>query len=103
MRRRSCRRCPAGSLENVFVYRTIEDLEAIRQAAQGARAGAVVGGGLLGLEAANALHRLGVPTHVVEMAPRLMAVQVDEVGGATLQRHIEEPGPHRAHRCDDRA
>lgn len=83
---------PGKDLENVFVYRTIEDLEAIREASQGARAGAVIGGGLLGLEAANALHQLGVPTHVVEMAPRLMAVQVDDVGGATLKRHIEDLG-----------
>ena len=41
----------------------------------------MIGGGLLGLEAANALHQLGLETHVVEMAPRLMAVQVDDVGG----------------------
>lgn len=83
---------PGKDLDNVFVYRTIEDLEAIREASKGARAGAVIGGGLLGLEAANALHQLGVPTHVVEMAPRLMAVQVDDAGGATLKRHIEELG-----------
>ena len=83
---------PGKDLANVFVYRTIEDLEAIREASRGARAGAVIGGGLLGLEAANALHQLGVQTHVVEMAPRLMAVQVDDAGGATLKRHIEELG-----------
>ncbi|KRB76552.1 nitrite reductase [Nocardioides sp. Root190] len=83
---------PGKDLGNVFVYRTIEDLEAIREASAGARAGAVIGGGLLGLEAANALHQLGVTTHVVEMAPRLMAVQIDEVGGATLKRHVEDLG-----------
>lgn len=83
---------PGKDLGNVFVYRTIEDLEAIREASRGAKAGAVIGGGLLGLEAANALHQLGVETHVVEMAPRLMAVQVDEVGGATLKRHVEDLG-----------
>lgn len=83
---------PGRDLDNVFVYRTIEDLEAIREASRGARAGAVIGGGLLGLEAANALHQLGVATHVVEMAPRLMAVQVDETGGATLRRHVEDLG-----------
>ena len=75
-----------------FVYRTIEDLEAIRDAAAAARVGAVVGGGLLGLEAANALAHLGLETHVVEMAPRLMAVQVDDAGGATLRRHVEALG-----------
>jgi nitrite reductase (NADH) large subunit len=83
---------PGHELPGCFVYRTIEDLEAIRAAAQGARTGAVVGGGLLGLEAANALRGLGLDTHVVEMAPRLMAVQVDDAGGATLARHIEGLG-----------
>ncbi|MEO5661846.1 MAG: nitrite reductase large subunit NirB [Nocardioides sp.] len=83
---------PGRELDNVFVYRTIEDLEAIREASRTAKAGAVIGGGLLGLEAANALHQLGVQTHVVEMAPRLMAVQIDDAGGATLKRHIETLG-----------
>jgi nitrite reductase (NADH) large subunit len=79
-------------LPGCFVYRTIEDLEAIREAADAATTGAVIGGGLLGLEAANALHQLGLDTHVVEMAPRLMPVQVDDAGGATLARHIEALG-----------
>jgi nitrite reductase (NADH) large subunit len=83
---------PGHDLPGCFVYRTIEDLEAIRDAAAGAKVGAVVGGGLLGLEAANALSQLGLETHVVEMAPRLMAVQVDDAGGATLARHIEKLG-----------
>src|SRR3546814_16929142 len=83
---------PGKDRDNVFVYRTIEDLEAIREAAKTARAGVVIGGGLLGLEAANALHQLGIEAHVVEMAPRLMAVQVDDAGGATLKRHIENLG-----------
>ncbi len=85
---------PGRDLEGCFVYRTIEDLQAIRTAAAGARVGAVVGGGLLGLEAAKALSDLGLETHVVEMAPRLMAVQVDDAGGATLTRHVEGLGLH---------
>ncbi|GAB3662204.1 nitrite reductase large subunit NirB [Nocardioides korecus] len=85
---------PGRDLDGCFVYRTIEDLEAIREAASGARVGAVVGGGLLGLEAAKALSDLGLETHVVEMAPRLMAVQVDDAGGATLTRHVEALGLH---------
>jgi len=85
---------PGHDLPGCFVYRTIEDLEAIRDAASGARVGAVIGGGLLGLEAANALVQLGLETHVVEMAPRLMPVQLDEAGGATLVRHIEGLGVH---------
>jgi nitrite reductase (NADH) large subunit len=80
--------------EGCFVYRTIEDLEAIAAAADDAATGVVVGGGLLGLEAANALLQLGLRTHVVEMAPRLMPVQVDEAGGAVLARHIENLGVH---------
>ena len=83
---------PGRDLPGCFVYRTIEDLEAIRAAAAGARVGAVIGGGLLGLEAANALVQLGLETHVVEMAPRLMPVQVDDAGGAMLGRHIEQLG-----------
>ncbi|CAN5115840.1 nitrite reductase large subunit NirB [soil metagenome] len=83
---------PGKDLPGTFVYRTIDDLEAIRTAAKKAKRGVVVGGGLLGLEAANALHQLGLETHVVELAPRLMAVQVDEFGGRTLARHIEGLG-----------
>jgi nitrite reductase (NADH) large subunit len=75
-----------------FVYRTIEDLDAIRAASTGAKVGVVVGGGLLGLEAANALRCLGLETHVVEFAPRLMPLQVDDFGGAILRARIEELG-----------
>ncbi|AUX27191.1 nitrite reductase [Sorangium cellulosum] len=75
-----------------FVYRTIEDLEAMQAHAKVARVGVVVGGGLLGLEAANALKNMGLETHVVEFAPRLMALQVDEAGGMILRRKIEELG-----------
>ncbi len=75
-----------------FVYRTIEDLEAIAAFAADVGTGAVVGGGLLGLEAANALKNLGLETHVVEVAPRLMALQVDDPGGAILRGRIESLG-----------
>ncbi|GAB3014201.1 putative nitrite reductase [Nocardioides flavus (ex Wang et al. 2016)] len=75
-----------------FVYRTIEDLEAIRTASETATSGVVIGGGLLGLEAANALVQLGLDTHVVEMAPRLMPVQLDAAAGSTLVRHVERLG-----------
>src|SRR5437016_801098 len=77
-------------LPGCFVYRTIEDLVAIRAWAGSARTGIVVGGGLLGLEAANALRSLGLATHVVECAPRLMPTQVDDGGAVALQRRIEE-------------
>ncbi len=85
---------PGHDLDGCFVYRTIEDLESIREASRGARSGAVIGGGLLGLEAANALVQLGLETHVVEMAPRLMPVQLDDAGGSSLVRHIEGLGVH---------
>ena len=75
-----------------LVYRTIEDLEAIRSAAVSGRVGVVIGGGLLGLEAGKALLDLGLETHVVEFAPRLMAVQLDEGGGRMLRGKIEQLG-----------
>jgi nitrite reductase (NADH) large subunit len=77
---------------NCFVYRTIDDLHEIRAAAADAKVGCVVGGGLLGLEAAKALKDLGLQTHVVEFAPRLMAVQVDEPGGRVLRQKIAALG-----------
>jgi len=83
---------PGFDLPGCFVYRTIEDLEAIRSWAATARVGAVIGGGLLGLEAADALRRLGLTTNVVEFNPRLMAVQIDDAGGAILRRKIEALG-----------
>lgn len=75
-----------------FVYRTLDDLDAIQSWAAGVKTGAVVGGGLLGLEAANALRLLGVATTVVEFAPRLMAVQLDDGGGRALRRHVADLG-----------
>ncbi|MGW1767667.1 nitrite reductase large subunit NirB [Streptomyces sp. NPDC002073] len=83
---------PGKDAPGCFVYRTIEDLLAIEAYAQGRTQGAVVGGGLLGLEAAGALQGLGLGTRIVEFAPRLMPVQVDEGGGAALLRTIESMG-----------
>jgi nitrite reductase (NADH) large subunit len=83
---------PGITGEGSFVYRTIEDLQETQAYAAGCRTGVVMGGGLLGLEAANALRLLGVKTHVIEMAPRLMAVQIDEGGAKALRRHVEELG-----------
>ena len=85
---------PGHNRRGCYVYRSIEDLEVIRAAAKKARIGTVVGGGLLGLEAAKALKDLGLETHVVEFAPRLMAVQLDEAAGRLLQRKIEALGGH---------
>ena len=81
--------------EGVFVYRTIEDLDAIMAYAKkikqkGATEAAVLGGGLLGLEAAKAVYDLGLNPHVVEFAPRLMPRQLDKGASDMLQSKIEE-------------
>jgi nitrite reductase (NADH) large subunit len=83
---------PGIDLPGVFVYRTIEDVDAIREWARASRRAAVIGGGLLGLEAAKAAHDLGLETHVVECAPRLMPRQVDAAGGEILRGAIEKLG-----------
>jgi len=83
---------PGADLAGVFVYRTIEDLEAIRDWSVRTRRAAVIGGGLLGLEAAKAVVDLGLEAHVVEFAPRLMPRQVDDGGGAILRSSIERLG-----------
>ncbi|TWH73074.1 nitrite reductase large subunit NirB [Modestobacter roseus] len=82
-------------LAGCFVYRTIDDVAALRQYVTDRQrelprtvTGAVVGGGLLGLEAAGALTALGVDTSVVEFAPRLMPLQVDDGGGEALARLV---------------
>jgi nitrite reductase (NADH) large subunit len=86
---------PGHDRPECFVYRTLEDLDGIRARAEAAGPGAVgvvVGGGLLGLEAANALKLLGMTPHVVEFAPRLMPLQVDEGGGALLAKLVTDLG-----------
>ncbi|AKU15527.1 nitrite reductase large subunit NirB [Luteipulveratus mongoliensis] len=83
-----------------FVYRTIDDVADLRGYVEKLRAdhpsrpvrGAVIGGGLLGLEAAGALQALGAESTVVEFAPRLMPLQVDPGGGQELRRLIENLG-----------
>ncbi|SNR98128.1 nitrite reductase (NADH) large subunit [Streptosporangium subroseum] len=83
---------PGRDAEGCFVYRTIDDLDAIREASGRATTGVVIGGGLLGLEAADALRGLGLATHIVEMGGWLMPRQVDEGGGAVLRNHVEALG-----------
>ncbi|MBP8230096.1 MAG: FAD-dependent oxidoreductase, partial [Xylophilus sp.] len=85
---------PGRDREHIHVYRTIEDLEAMQASGAKSKTGVVVGGGLLGLECAKALCDMGLETHVIEFAPRLMAVQVDEGGGRVLRAKIEELGLH---------
>jgi nitrite reductase (NADH) large subunit len=80
---------PGSDHKRCLTYRTIDDLGEIRAKAQGSKVGVVVGGGLLGLECANALKNLGLETHVVEFAPGLMGVQLDEGGSGMLRRKVE--------------
>ena len=72
---------PGKDRAHCHVYRTIEDLDAMQASGRGAEVGTVVGGGLLGLEAANALQNMGLRTHVAEFAASLMNMQVNEDGG----------------------
>jgi nitrite reductase (NADH) large subunit len=89
---------PGHDLPGCHVYRTLDDLDAIRADVERTlntgqcKTGVVIGGGLLGLEAANALRRFGLETHVVERSPRLMAQQLDAAGGALLGRMIAALG-----------
>ncbi|MEM7249888.1 MAG: nitrite reductase large subunit NirB [Pseudomonadota bacterium] len=82
-----------------LAYRTIDDLGEIQVEATNARRGVVVGGGLLGLECANALQNLGLETHVVEFASGLMGVQLDDGGSAMLREQIESLGVHVHTNC----
>ncbi|MFD4670780.1 nitrite reductase large subunit NirB [Lentzea sp. NPDC058450] len=86
---------PGRDLPGCHVYRTIDDLDDIRATVEaasrpGRKSGMVLGGGLLGLEAANALRGMGVSPHVVELAPRLMPIQVDDGGASLLKRLVEK-------------
>lgn len=83
---------PGRDRPHCHVYRTIEDLEAMQASGRVSKTGVVIGGGLLGLECAKALKDMGLQTHVVEFAPRLMAVQIDETGGRLLREKIESLG-----------
>jgi len=83
---------PGIQQAGVFVYRTIEDLDAILAHCKNARRAAVIGGGLLGLEAARAVLDSGLETHVIEVAPRLMPRQLDAVASSLLEDTIRSLG-----------
>ncbi|MEM9281158.1 MAG: FAD-dependent oxidoreductase [Verrucomicrobiota bacterium] len=84
---------PGMDLPNVFVYRTIEDLEQICQASSNAKSAAILGGGLLGLEAAQALQHLEIETiHVVELAKFLMPQQLNPDASEALLQSVEQQG-----------
>ncbi|GMA34285.1 hypothetical protein GCM10025876_04890 [Demequina litorisediminis] len=90
---------PGIDLPGVFMYRTLDDVAKMRDWVRARQAvvgrpvrGAVIGGGLLGLEAAGALQSMGATATVVEFADRLMALQVDKSGGEALKSLIERLG-----------
>lgn len=83
---------PGNDREGCIAYRTIDDLDEMMATAKTSKVGAVVGGGLLGLEAAKALRDLNLETHVVQFAPRLMEAQLDDGGALLLKQKIEDLG-----------
>ena len=78
--------------KGVFVYRTLEDLERIMTYGAHIKSAAVIGGGLLGLEAAKAVLDMGLEAHVVEFASRLMPRQLDDCGASLLKSKLENLG-----------
>lgn len=90
---------PGGSLPGVHVYRTLQDLQSIRAHAAASTTAAVLGGGLLGLEAARALLDLGLSVHVLEAASGLMARQLDAESAALLERRVSLTGIHVVTGC----
>src|SRR4051812_12286777 len=83
---------PGAALPGVFVFRTLDDCRNIADYAKGCKTAAVIGGGLLGLEAAKGLMTHDVQVTVIEMAPWLMSVQLDEAGGKVLGETIAKMG-----------
>ncbi len=81
-----------GRKAGVFAFRTIEDCEQIRAQTRPASSAVVVGGGLLGLEAARGLCDLGMHVTVVHLMDTLMNTQLDRIGGDLLRKTIEQSG-----------
>jgi NAD(P)H-dependent nitrite reductase large subunit len=78
--------------DGVFVFRTLDDCERIMRSAETARRAAVIGGGLLGLEAARGLLNWGLETHVIHLMPHLMEAQLDPGAADVLRRQFEQMG-----------
>ena len=83
---------PGKDLKGVLAYRDIADTQAMIDAAAQYKSAVVIGGGLLGLEAANGLMKRGMQVSVVHVAPWLMERQLDDVAGKLLQQSLEERG-----------
>lgn len=83
---------PGKELQGVLAYRDIADTQAMIDAATQYKHAIVIGGGLLGLEAANGLMKRGMAVSVVHVAPWLMERQLDDVAGKLLQQSLEQRG-----------
>ncbi|MBX9959127.1 MAG: nitrite reductase large subunit NirB [Burkholderiaceae bacterium] len=83
---------PGKDLRGVLAYRDIADTEAMIEAAAKYKHAVVIGGGLLGLEAANGLMKRGMTVSVVHVMPWLMERQLDDVAGKMLQKSLEDRG-----------
>jgi nitrite reductase (NADH) large subunit len=80
--------------DGVYLFRTLDDSLQMVESAKHSKKVVVIGGGLLGLEAARGLLNQGMEVHVVELAPHLMAVQLDETAGRMLKETLEDMGIH---------
>lgn len=85
---------PGGDLPGVVAFRTIDDTTAMLETAEKFTKAVVIGGGLLGLEAAKGLQEQGMEVTVVHLAEWLMETQLDETAGKLLQAELEEQGLH---------
>ena len=83
---------PGKDLEGVIAYRDIADTNLMIDAATKYKKAVVIGGGLLGLEAANGLMLRGMQVTVIHVMPTLMERQLDAVAGGLLQKSLEERG-----------
>ena len=81
-----------ADLDGVFVIRSLKDTEKVKSYAQKAKRAVVIGGGVLGLEAAWGLKQLGLETAVVEMVQRILPRQLDERGSKMLEESIYRAG-----------
>src|SRR5262249_46975559 len=83
---------PLAFSRGVFVFRTLDDCARMAEHAKQARCAAVIGGGLLGLEAARGLLNAGLRVHVIHLMPHLMEVQLDAEAARVLRRQLEQLG-----------
>ncbi|MBS0330941.1 MAG: NAD(P)/FAD-dependent oxidoreductase [Proteobacteria bacterium] len=83
---------PGADLDGVISFRDIADVDAMIRASSQYRHAVVIGGGLLGLEAANGLMKRGMDVTVVHIGPWLMERQLDEPAARLLQKSLEEKG-----------